>query len=49
MGLDIQQPLYIVNNPLIQVISMLLCHVLYYHIKLAEGYSLVVEVTKIQN
>ena len=44
MGLDRQQPLYSVNNPLIQVGSMLLRHVMYHHMKLAEGYSLIAEV-----
>ena len=39
-----QQPFYSVNNPLIQVGSMSLRHVLYHHMKLAEGYSLIAEV-----
>ena len=42
--LDIQQPFYSVNNPLIQVGSMSLRHVLYHNMELAEGYSLIVEV-----
>ena len=41
--LDRQQPLYSVNNPLIQVGSMLLRHVLYHHMKLAEVYSPIAE------
>ena len=36
VGLDRKQPLYSVNNPLILVGSMLLLHVLYHHMKLAE-------------
>ena len=44
VGLDRQQPLYSVNNPLIQVGSMSLRHVLYHHMNLAEGYSLIAEV-----
>ena len=42
VGLDRQQPIYSVNNPLIQVGSMPLCHVMYHHMKLSEGYSLIV-------
>ena len=42
--LDRQQPFYSVNNPLIQVGSMSLRHVLYHHMKLDEGYSLIAEV-----
>ena len=41
--LDIQQPFYSVNNPLIQVGSMSLCNLLYHHMKLAEVYSLIAE------
>ena len=44
VGLDIQQPFYSVNNPLIQVGSISLHHVLYHHINLAEGYYLIAEV-----
>ena len=40
VGLDRQQLLYIVNNSLIKFCSMSLLHVLYHHMKLAEGYSL---------
>ena len=43
VGFDRQQPFYSINNPLIQVGSMLLRHVLYHHMKLAEGYSLIAE------
>ena len=42
--LDIQQPFYSFNSPLIQVGYMSLRHVLYHHMKLAEGYSLIAEV-----
>ena len=41
VGLDRQQPIYSVNNPLMQVGSMPLCHVMYHHMKLAEGYYLI--------
>ena len=44
VGLYRQQPFYSVNNPLIQVGSMSLQHLLYHHMKLAEGYSLIAEV-----
>ena len=44
MGLDRQQPFYSVNNTLIQVGYMLICHVLYHHMNLAEGYYLIMEV-----
>ena len=44
VGLDRQQPFYNVNNPLIQVVSISLCHVLYHHMNLDEGYSLIAEV-----
>ena len=44
VGLDRQQPLYSVNIPLIQVGSMSIFHVLYHHMKLDEGYSLIAEV-----
>ena len=43
MELDRQQPLYSVNDPWIQVGSILLCHVLNNHMKIAEGYSLIAE------
>ena len=42
VGLYRQQTFYSVNNPLIQVGSMLLRHVLYYHMNLDEGYSVIV-------
>ena len=38
LGLDRNQLFYSVNNPLIQFGSMSLRHVLYHHMKLAEGY-----------
>ena len=41
VGLDRPQPFYSVNNPLIQVGSVYLRHVLYHHMKLSEGYSLI--------
>ena len=44
VGLNRQQPFYTVNNPLIQVGSKLLRHVLYHHMKLDEGYSIIAEV-----
>ena len=44
VGLDRQQLFYSVNIPLIQIGYMSLCHVLYHHMNLADGYSLVVEV-----
>ena len=44
VGLDRHQPLYSVNNPLINFGSMSLRHVMYHHMKLAEGYSLIAEV-----
>ena len=43
LGLDRQQPFYSVINTLIQVCSMSLRHVLYHRMKLAEGYSLILE------
>ena len=43
VGLDRQKPFYSVNNTLIQVGSMSLLHVMYHHMKLAEGYSLITE------
>ena len=43
MALDTQQPLYSVNNSLIKVGSKSLHHVLYHHMKLAEGYSIIAE------
>ena len=42
--LDRHQLFYSVNNSLIQVGSISLRRVLYHHMKLAEGYSLIVEV-----
>ena len=42
--LDRQQPFYSINNPLIQVGSMPLRRVMYHHMKLAEGYSLIAEI-----
>ena len=44
VGLDRQQPFYSVDNPLIHVCSMSIFHVLYHHMNLAEGYSLIAEV-----
>ena len=44
VGLDRQQLLYIVNNSLIKFCSMSLLHVLYHHMKLAEGYSLIAKI-----
>ena len=44
VGLDIKHPFYSVNKPLTQVGSMLLHHVLYHHMQLAEEYSLIAEV-----
>ena len=44
VGLDIQQLLYSVENTLIQVGSMSLFRVMYHHMKLTEGYSLIAEV-----
>ena len=44
--LDRQQLFYSVNNPFIQVGSMLFRHVLYHHMNLAEGHSLIAEVHK---
>ena len=41
--MDKKEPFYSVNNPLIQVVSMSLRHVLYHHTKLDEGYSLIAE------
>ena len=46
VGLDRQQPFYSVNNPLLLVGSMSLCHILYHNMKLAEGYYLIAEVHK---
>ena len=43
LGLDRNQLFYIVNNSLMQVGYILLFHVLYHHMKLAEGYSLIPE------
>ena len=42
--LNRQQPFYSVNNSLIQVGSMSLCHVMYHHMNIAEGYSLIADV-----
>ena len=44
VGLDRTKPFYSVNNPLIKVGYMLLCHVLYHNMNLDEEYSLIAEV-----
>ena len=44
VGMDRKKPFCSVNNPLIQVGYMLLRHVMYHHMNLAEGYSLIAEV-----
>ena len=44
VGLNRQKPFYSINNPLIQVGSISLRHVLYHHMNMDEGYSLIVEV-----
>ena len=46
VGLDRQQPFYSVNNPLIQVGYLSLRHVMYHHMNLKEGYSLIAEVNQ---
>ena len=46
MGLYRQQPSYSFNNSLIQVGSMLLRHVMYHQMNLAEVYSLIAEVNQ---
>ena len=49
VGLDIQQSFYSINNPLIQVGSMSLRHVLYHHMNPAEEYSITAEVNQESN
>ena len=44
MGLDKHQQFYSFNNPLMQVGYISLRCVLYHHMKLAEGYTLIAEV-----